>query len=301
LKDVYSTLSGAFAGVYVNDFIDRSQIKKVYMQGKADARSKPEDLQKWTVRNAKGSMVPFSEFSSTQWTYNDEGLERFNGVSAYNVQGSAANGYSSGQAIETAEEIISGMQGAGYAWSGVSYQEKISSGQAPALYALAVIIIFLCLAALYESWSIPLAVLLAAPFGVFGTVLAVSLRGLENNIYFQIALLTSIGLAARNAILMVEFADNLHKNGVPLAQAALKAGLLRIRPIMMTALTFVAGVLPLALSSGVGANSRIAIGTGTAGGTLMSTLFSIFFIPLFFVTVNRIFGKEKEAANENKI
>ena len=299
LSDIYSTLNSAWAGSYVNDFIDRSQIKKVYVQGKADARSTPQDLYKWTVRNNKGDMVSFSEFATTKWTYNAETLERFNGVNAYNVQGSAASGYSSGQAISEAEDIVNGLSGVSYAWSGVSYQEKISSGQAPYLYALAILVIFLCLAALYESWSVPFAVLLVIPFGVLGTVLAVYLRGLENNIYFQIALLTTIGLSARNAILVVEYADDLYKKGMPLAQAALKAGLLRIRPIMMTALTFVAGVLPLAVSTGVGANSRVAIGTGTVGGTLMATALSIFFIPLFFVLVNKVFGKKEEVKNEN--
>ncbi|WP_424244226.1 multidrug efflux pump [Elusimicrobium posterum] len=299
LSDIYSTLNSAWAGSYVNDFIDRTQVKKVYVQGKADARSTPQDLYKWTVRNNKGDMVSFSEFATTNWTYNAETLERFNGVNAYNVQGSAASAYSSGQAINEAEEIVNGLSGVNYAWSGVSYQEKISSGQAPYLYALAILVIFLCLAALYESWSVPLAVLLVIPFGVLGTVVAVYLRGLENNIYFQIALLTTIGLSARNAILVVEFADDLYKKGMPLAEAALKAGLLRIRPIMMTALTFVAGVLPLAVSTGVGANSRVAIGTGTVGGTLAATALSIFFIPLFFVLVNRVFGKKDEVKNEN--
>ncbi|MDR0734973.1 MAG: efflux RND transporter permease subunit [Elusimicrobiota bacterium] len=289
LSEVYSTLNSAWAGSYVNDFIDRSQIKKVYVQGKADSRSKPEDLYKWTVRNGSGDMVSFAEFAGTNWTYSDESLERFNGVNAYNAQGSAAAGYSSGQAMEEAERIVSQIDGANYAWSGLSYQEKISSGQAPALYALAILVIFLCLAALYESWSIPFAVLLIIPFGVFGTVLAAYLRGLENNIYFQIALLTTIGLSARNAIMMVEFADDLYKKGLPLTAAAVKAGILRIRPIMMTALTFAAGVLPLALSTGVGANARAAIGTGSVGGTLAATVLSIFFIPLFFVIVNNLF------------
>jgi multidrug efflux pump len=300
LNDIYSTLNSAWAGGYVNDFIDRSQIKKVYVQGRADARSKPEDLYKWTVRNNKGDMVSFNEFADTNWTYNAESLERFNGVNAYNVQGSAASGFSSGQAIKEAERIVSGIDGINYAWSGVSYQEKISSGQAPVLYAISILVIFLCLAALYESWSVPFAVLLVIPFGVLGTVLAVSLRGLENNIYFQIALLTVIGLAARNAILMVEYAAALYKSGMSLTQAALKAGQMRIRPIMMTALPFVAGVLPLAVSTGVGANSRVAIGTGTVGGTLVATALSIFFIPLFFVLVNRIFGgKKEEVKDEN--
>jgi multidrug efflux pump len=298
LTEIYSTVNTAWAGSYVNDFIDRSQIKKVYVQGQADARSKPEDLYKWTVRNADGNMVSFAEFASTNWTYNAESLERFNGVAAYNVQGSAASGYSSGQAIEEAEKIVSSLDGANYAWSGLSYQEKISSGQSPALYALAILVIFLCLAALYESWSIPLAVMLVIPLGVLGAVLAVYLRGLENNIYFQIALLTTIGLSARNAIMMVEFADTLYKSGMSLPAAAVKAAVLRIRPIMMTALTFVAGVLPLAVSTGVGANSRIAIGTGTVGGTLSATALSVFFIPLFFVIVNKIFGKQ-EVKNEN--
>lgn len=294
LNDVYSTLNTAWAGSYINDFIDRSLVKKVYVQGKADARSKPDDIFKWTVRSKAGDMVSFAEFADTAWTFNAENLERFNGITAYNIKGSAARGFSSGDAINEAEKIVNDIKGANYSWSGLSYQEKISSGQAPLLYALAILIIFLCLAALYESWSIPLAVMLVIPLGVLGTVLAAYSRGLENNIYFQIALLTTIGLCARNAIMMVEFADNLHQKGMGLMQAASKAAVLRIRPIMMTALTFVAGVLPLALSSGVGANSRIAIGTGTVGGTLAATLLAVFFIPLFFVLVNRMFGKREE-------
>ncbi len=294
LTDIYATLNSAWAGSYVNDFIDRSLVKKVYVQGQADSRSKPEDIYKWTVRNQAGDMVSFSEFADTSWTFDAENLERFNGLTAYNIKGSSAEGFSSGDAINEAEKIVNGIDGANYSWSGLSYQEKISSGQAPVLYGLAILIIFLCLAALYESWSIPLAVMLVIPLGVLGAVLAAASRGLENNIYFQIALLTTIGLCARNAIMMVEFADNLHQKGMPLMQAASKAAVLRIRPIMMTALTFVAGVLPLALSSGAGANSRIAIGTGTVGGTLTATLLAVFFIPLFFILVSRIFGKKEE-------
>lgn len=300
LSDIYSTLNTAWAGSYINDFIDRSQVKKVYVQGMAEARSKPEDLYRWTIRSSNGAMIPYSEFADINWTYDAESLERFNGVSAYNVQGSAASGYSSGEAIDEAENIVADFKGVNYAWSGLSYQEKISSGQSASLYALAILVIFLCLAALYESWSIPIAVLLVVPLGVLGAVLAVHLRGLDNNIYFQIALLTTIGLSAKNAILMVEFADNLYKQGMPLLKAAAKAAALRIRPIIMTSLAFIAGVLPLALSTGVGANSRVAIGTGTVGGTTTATLLAIFFIPLFFVAVNKAFNREKKDGAVNK-
>ena len=294
LDDMYDTLNLAWAGEYVNDFIDRSRIKKVYLKSEADFRSKAEDLDAWSVRNEFGLMVPYSEFTAASWNPAPETLERFNGLPAYYIQGSASAGKSSGDAMDAVEKIIAEeLTGASLAWSGLSYQEKAASGQTVLLYSISILVIFLCLAALYESWSIPVAVMLVIPLGVAGSVLAVYLRGLENNIYFQVALVTIIGLSARNAIMMVEFADQSHKSGMSLTQAARQAAVLRLRPILMTALTFGAGVLPLALSSGVGANSRIAIGTGTLGGTLTSTVLCIFLVPVFYLLVSRIFSTEK--------
>ena len=301
IDDMYDTLNAAWAGEYVNDFIDRNRVKKVYLQAEAESRSKPEDLQTWSVRNAAGQMVPYSEFTQPSWVSSPETLERFNGTPAYYVQGSAATGYSSGDAMQAVQNVVAELPGTDFAWSGLSYQEQQASGQTVMLYCASILVIFLCLAALYESWSIPIAVLLVIPLGVLGAVLGAHMRGLENNIYFQVALLTIIGLSARNAIMMVEFADQAHKLGMGLAEAAVHAAVLRLRPIVMTALTFGAGVLPLALSSGVGANSRIAIGTGTLGGTISATFLTIFFIPLFFLLVSRLFAKKRTGSVKHDV
>ena len=300
LTDIDDTLSAAWAGVYVNDFIDRARVKKVYMQGDATSRSKPEDLATWQVRGTDASgnatMTPFSSFASTEWTYGPESLSRYNGLASYSIQGAAANGVSSGTAMDEMQALAAKLPaGTTYSWSGQSYQERLASGQTGKLYAVSIVVVFLCLAALYESWSIPLSVLLVIPLGVVGAVLAATLRGLENDVYFQVALLTTIGLSSKNAILIVEFAAAARARGMGLVAAAIEGARLRLRPILMTSLAFIAGVMPLAVSTGAGANSRVAIGTGIVGGTLTATLLAIFLVPLFFVLVRRLFGDRTPA------
>lgn len=289
LSDVYATLNTAWAGTYVNDFLDRSRIKRVYVQSDAKYRSRPEDLNMWTVRNNKGEMVPLGELVSTKMVQGIESVERYNGLASYQVEGSAAKG-SSGEAMNEIASIADKL-GAVYSWSGLSYQEKKSTGQAMPLYILSITVVFLCLAALYESWSIPISVLLIIPLGVIGVVASTLFRGLENNIYFQVALLATIGLSSKNAIMMITFMDNAVKEGIPLMKAAVEGAAIRMRPILMTSIAFIAGVLPLAVATGIGANSRKAIGTGIIGGTLTATFFALFFVPLFFVLVNRLFRR----------
>jgi len=292
--DVTTTLSNAWGGKYVNDFIDRGRVKKVYMQSDAQFRGLPEDISRWHVRSSDGSMTPFSSFSTTRWTEGPSILSRFNGISSYEIQGRAADGSSSGDAMERLAEIQQELEpGLGFAWSGLSYEEQQSSGQAPLLYALSMLVVFLCLAALYESWAIPFAVLMVVPLGLIGSVLAVTLRGLDNNIYFQVGLLTTIGLSAKNAILIVEFAELSVHQGKGLVASALDAARTRLRPILMTSLAFIVGVLPLAVASGAGAQSRIAIGTAVVGGTLTATFLAIFYVPMFFVIIAALFGHGK--------
>lgn len=286
-SDVSSTLATAWGGSYVNDFIDQGRVKRVYVQGEAQFRSSPEDLSQWFVRGADGSMSPFSAFATTGWSTTPSTTSRFNGVAAFEIQGQPASGVSSGTAMDAMEELAAQIPGTGVAWSGASYQERISSGQAPLLYALSLLVVFLCLAALYESWSIPVAVLLVIPLGLVGAIFAVTLRGLENDVYLQIGLLTTMGLASKNAILMIEFAEMAERQGKRVIDAALEAARIRLRPILMTSFAFIFGVVPLALSTGAGANSRIAIGTSVIGGMLTATLLAIFYIPLFFVIVRR--------------
>ena len=295
MSNIDYTLSAAWAGIYVNDFIDRSRVKRVYIQGDAPYRSKPEDLYTWKIRNASGSMTSFSEFANTKWEYGPEELTRYNGFASYQIQGSAASGISSGDAMNEMDRIANDLSnGTVHSWSGLSYQEKLSTGQSRILYAISILIIFLCLAALYESWSVPFSILLVVPLGVVGAVLAIYFRGLDNDVYFQVALLTTIGLVAKNAILIVEFVDASYKKGTPLLQAAIEGATLRLRPILMTSLAFIAGITPLALSSGAGANSRISIGTGIVGGTLSATILAIFFVPLFFVLIKKVFSSKEE-------
>lgn len=290
LSDINTSLSAAWAGVYVNDFIDRARVKRVYMQSDAPYRSAPEDLSQWYVRSESGTMTPFSAFATTRWTYGPESLSRYNGLASYSIQGAAAEGVSSGTAMDKMEELVGKLPpGAGYDWSGLSYQERLAGGQTATLYTISILVVFLCLAALYESWSVPLSVMLVIPLGVIGAVLAATLRGLENDVYFQVALLTTIGLSAKNAILIVEFAEASYLRGTNLVDAAIEAARLRLRPIIMTSLAFVAGVMPLAVSTGAGANSRISIGTGVVGGTLSATALAIFLVPLFFVLVRKLF------------
>ena len=294
-SDVDNVLTSAWGSRYVNDFVDRGRVKRVYMQADAPYRALPSDLDKWMVRsNATGEMVPFSAFATSHWTMGPTTVARFNGQSAYEIQGQAGPGASSGEAMDRIVELQKQLPaGTSYAWSGLSYQEQLSGGQAPLLYALSVLIVFLCLAALYESWSIPFAVLLVIPLGLIGAVVAVWARGLENNIYFQVGLLTTMGLAAKNAILIVEFAELAHRQGKDALSSALEAARLRFRPILMTSLAFIAGVVPLAVATGAGAQSRIAIGTAVVGGMVTATVLAIFYVPLFFVTIARLFGNDR--------
>jgi multidrug efflux pump len=284
--DVNTTISAAWGGNYVNDFVDRGRVKRVYVQGDAPYRAAPTDIDQWSVRNNLGEMVSFATFAQTGWGVAPVNMWRFNGTPAFEFQGSAAAGQSSGQAMNEISRLASQFSGVSVAWSGASYQQLLSSGQAPLLYGISLLVVFLCLAALYESWSIPLAVLLVIPLGLVGAVFAVTLRGLENDVYLQIGLLTTMGLAAKNAILMIEFAERAEKDeGKGVLESALEAARLRLRPILMTSFAFIFGVFPLAISSGAGANSRIAIGTSVIGGMVTATILAIFYIPLFFVLV----------------
>ena len=294
-RDVDDVLRSAWGSTYVNDFLDRGRVKRVFMQADAPYRALPTDLDNWMVRSAStGRMVPFSAFATTRWVMGPTSVQRFNGLSSYELQGQASEGASSGEAMDRMVELQRQLPaGTGYAWSGLSYQEQLSGGQAPMLYALSVLVVFLCLAALYESWSIPLAVLLVIPLGLVGAVIAVWARGLENNIFFQVGLLTTMGLAAKNAILIVEFAEAAHREGTDPFAAALEAARLRFRPILMTSLAFIVGVIPLAIATGAGAQSRVAIGTAVVGGMTTATLLAIFFVPLFFFTIARLFGSAK--------
>jgi len=285
--DVNQTLSTAWGGRYVNDFIDRGRVKRVFVQGDGPYRSAPEDLYQWFVRGQNGQMAPFSSFAQTSWQVGPVSLARFGGVPSYELQGQASAGTSSGEAMDRIMALAQQIPGVSVAWSGLSYQERLSSGQAPLLYGLSLLVVFLCLAALYESWSIPVAVLLIIPLGLVGAVFAVTLRGLQNDVYLQIGLLTTMGLAAKNAILMIEFAEQAEKAGKRVIDAALEAARIRLRPILMTSLAFIFGVLPLAISTGAGAKSRVAIGTSVIGGMLTATILAIFYIPLFFVLVRR--------------
>jgi multidrug efflux pump len=297
VADINDTLATAWGGTYVNDFIDRGRIKKVYLQADADARMKPEDLSKWYVRNKAGEMVPLSAFTTAHWSYGSPRLERFNGQPSLELQGQAAPGLSSGDAMAAVEEIITKLPlGIGYEWTGTSFEERRSGSQAPALYALSLLVVFLCLAALYESWSVPFAVMLVVPLGVLGALLAAFGRGLSNDVYFQVALLATIGLSSKNAILIVEFAKaQMEKEGKDLITATLEAVRMRLRPILMTSLAFGFGVLPLAIASGAGSGAQNAVGTGVLGGTIAGTLLGIFFIPLFYVVIKRIFKDKPQA------
>ncbi len=297
LSDVTATLSSAWGGTYVNDFIDRGRVKEVYIQGDNEFRSKPTDLNKWFVRSSDGtSMTPFSAFATTRWSYGPESLSRYNGSTSFEIQGENTDGFSSGAAMANMEALADQLPaGSTWAWSGLSLQEKLASGQALSLYAISILVVFLCLAALYESWSVPFSVILVIPLGLLGASLAASFRGLNNDVYFQVALLTTIGLSSKNAILIVEFAEAALNPGSTLTAAAVSAARTRLRPILMTSLAFIAGVMPLAIATGAGANSRIAIGTGIIGGTLTATLLAIFFVPLFFVLVKKVFTRHKDA------
>ncbi|WP_296256691.1 MULTISPECIES: efflux RND transporter permease subunit [unclassified Pseudomonas] len=295
LSDINTTLSIAMGGNYVNDFIDRGRVKKVYVQGEANARMQPEDLKKWYVRNTAGEMVPFASFASGEWVFGSPKLSRYNGVPAEEVLGTPAPGYSTGQAMAEIEQLAKKLPaGIGISWTGLSYEERLSGSQAPALYALSVLVVFLCLAALYESWSIPIAVLLVIPLGVIGALMATSLRGLSNDVFFQVGLLVTVGLAAKNAILIVEFAKELHEQGKGLVEATIEACRMRLRPIVMTSMAFILGVVPLAISSGAGAGSQHSIGTGVIGGMITAVILAIFWVPLFFVSISALFKSKQK-------
>ena len=285
--DVNSTISTAWGGRYVNDFVDRGRVKRVYVQGDAPFRSQPSDINQWFVRNNQGGMVPFSSFAQSSWMTTPTSLSRFLGYRSFEFSGQGAPGVSSGEAMNIMTELASRIPGISVAWAGQSYQERLSSGQAPILYGVALIVVFLCLAALYESWSIPVAVLLVIPLGLVGSIFAVTLRGLENDVYLQVGLITTMGLSAKNAILMVEFAERAEREGMRVIDAAIEAARIRLRPILMTSFAFIFGVLPLALATGAGANSRAAIGTAVVGGMLTATILAVFYIPFFFVLVRR--------------
>ncbi|ENM3695243.1 efflux RND transporter permease subunit [Salmonella enterica] len=296
LSDINETISAALGGYYVNDFIDRGRVKKVYVQADAQFRMLPGDINNLYVRSANGEMVPFSTFSSARWIYGSPRLERYNGMPSMELLGEAAPGRSTGEAMSLMENLASQLpNGIGYDWTGMSYQERLSGHQAPALYAISLIVVFLCLAALYESWSIPFSVMLVVPLGVVGALLAASLRGLNNDVYFQVGLLTTIGLSAKNAILIVEFAkDLMEKEGRGLIEATLEASRMRLRPILMTSLAFILGVMPLVISRGAGSGAQNAVGTGVMGGMLTATLLAIFFVPVFFVVVKRRFNRHHD-------
>ncbi|EAO9582797.1 efflux RND transporter permease subunit [Salmonella enterica] len=296
LSDINETISAALGGYYVNDFIDRGRVKKVYVQADAQFRMLPGDINNLYVRSANGEMVPFSTFSSARWIYGSPRLERYNGMPSMELLGEAAPGRSTGEAMSLMENLASQLpNGIGYDWTGMSYQERLSGNQAPALYAISLIVVFLCLAALYESWSIPFSVMLVVPLGVVGALLAASLRGLNNDVYFQVGLLTTIGLSAKNAILIVEFAkDLMEKEGRGLIEATLEASGMRLRPILMTSLAFILGVMPLVISRGAGSGAQNAVGTGVMGGMLTATLLAIFFVPVFFVVVKRRFNRHHD-------
>ncbi|MGV8001102.1 efflux RND transporter permease subunit [Photorhabdus temperata subsp. temperata] len=299
ISDINSTLSTMFGGNYVNDFIDRGRVKKVYVQSEAPYRMLPGDIYKLYVRNKHGEMVPLSAFadmSKEPWTYGSPRLERYNGLPSMEILGEAAPGKSTGDAMALMEELASQLpNGIGFDWTGMSYQERLSGNQAPALYALSLIVVFLCLAALYESWSIPFSVMLVVPLGIVGALLATTFRGLDNDVYFKVGLLTTIGLSAKNAILIVEFAkDLMEKEGKGLIEATLDAVRMRLRPILMTSLAFMLGVIPLVLSNGAGSGSQNAVGTGVLGGMIAATSLAIFFVPVFFVVIRRRFSKKAE-------
>lgn len=289
IADVNNIFSTAWASAYVNDFVDNGRVKKVYVQGEPQFRMLPEDVGKWYVRNATGEMVPFSAFTSGHWIYGSPRLERYNGVPSMNILGQGAPGVSSGDAMLAMEDLVAQLpEGVGYQWTGMSLQERQSGNQAPMLYALSILVVFLCLAALYESWSVPLAVMLVVPLGVIGAVLFAMGRGMSNDVYFQVGLLTTIGLACKNAILIVEFAKALHEQGKDLLTATMEAVRMRLRPIIMTSLAFMLGVLPLVIATGAGSGSQNAIGTGVFGGMFSATVLAIYFVPVFFVVVFKL-------------
>jgi hydrophobe/amphiphile efflux-1 (HAE1) family protein len=294
IADLNDTLSSEIGSSYINDFVDRGRVKHVYMQADAPYRMSPEDIDRLYVRASNGQMTPFSAFANSHWEIGPAKLERYNGLPSFEIQGQSAPGKSSGAAIAEMERLVAKLPpGVGSEWTATSYQEKLAGGAAPGLYGLSMLVVFMCLAALYESWSIPVAVMLVMPLGIAGALAAAQLRGFYNDVYFQVGLLTTIGLSAKNAILIVEFAYDAERNGASSIDAALEAAALRLRPILMTSLAFIAGVTPLALSNGAGAGSQTDIGTGVIGGMLSATVFAIFLVPLFFILVRGGFRRRR--------
>ncbi|ERK12567.1 MAG: efflux RND transporter permease subunit [Pantoea sp.] len=300
MTDINNTLSVAWGSSYIDQFMYNGRVKEVYLMGKADSRVTPSDLNKWYFRNSSGTMVPFSAFASGKWVYGSPHFERFNGLTAEEILGSPAPGKSTGEAMKAVEDLAKQLpSGFRVQWYGISYEEQASGNQTTQLYAISILVVFLCLAALYESWSIPFSVILVVPLGVLGTICAVLLRGLQNDVFFQVGLLTTVGLAAKNAILIVEFAKELHeREGKSLIEAAVEAARLRIRPIIMTSMAFILGVLPLTISNGAGAGSQHSIGTAVAGGMITATFLAIFFVPMFYVVVSQFFARKKKASVE---
>ncbi|MBS1199402.1 MAG: multidrug efflux transporter permease subunit [Proteobacteria bacterium] len=297
VASINETLSAAWGGQYIDDFIDRGRVKRVMVQADAPFRMMPEDLRRWSVRNASGEMVPFSAFATWRWDYGSPRLERFNGLPAVQINGEAAPGVSSGDAMAEVERLVGQLSaGVGVAWTGASYQERAAGAQTPMLYTLSILVVFLCLAALYESWSVPTAVLMVVPLGILGTVLATLLRGYERDVYFQVAMLATVGLSSKNAVLIIQFAKENVEKGMDVVGAVVAACRDRLRPILMTSIAFGFGVLPLASATGAGSGAQRAIGTGVLGGMAVGTFLGIFFIPLFFVTVFRLSGGGKRGA-----
>ncbi|MDR3377476.1 MAG: efflux RND transporter permease subunit, partial [Verrucomicrobiae bacterium] len=299
LSDLNNVLSTCFGSAYVNNFVDGSRVQRVIVQLDAPFRMKPEDIGQVYVRNSAGTMVPLSAVTTMKWSYGSPNLQRYNGFPSMEIVGTPAAGRSSSVAMQAMEEMAAKLPaGIGYEWTGQSYEERLSSSQAPMLYAISLIVVFLCLAALYESWSIPTAVLLVVPLGIVGALAATWLRGLENDVYFKVGFLTIIGLSTKNAILIVEFAKEAQARGLGVVEATLEAVRLRLRPILMTSLAFILGVTPLAVAWGAGSASQNAIGTGVIGGMITATVLAIFLVPVFFVVIRRIFGASRVQAGK---
>ena len=295
ISTIHEAISAAFGSAYVNDFIQSGRVKRVYVQADAPYRMLPTDLNKVYVRNTSGKMVPFTSFASTSWTAASPRLERFNGFPSLNIWGETAPGVSTGDAMKAMEEIAAKLPpGTGYDWTGLSYQERMATAQGPVLYAFSILVIFLCVAALYESWTIPFVNLLMLPLGVFGAMLATYLRGFPNDVYFQIGFLTTMGLSTKNAILIIQFIKEQRLQGESLVDATLAAVRIRFRPVIMTSLAFFFGTLPLAIATGAGAGAMNAIGTAVTGGMLSATFIDLIFIPLFFVVISTIFGGKQD-------
>jgi multidrug efflux pump len=299
VSDLDATIQGALGSEFVNQFMRDGRVKQVYVQGETDTRMLPSDLSRWYVRNAAGNMVPFDAFLAGAWTLGPQKVESYNGLTSFEILGAPSPTSSTGTAMATMDRLIAQLPtGIGYEWTGQSYEEQKSGSQTLPLYAISLTVILLCLAALYESWPIPISVLLVVPLGVIGAIIATSARGLDNDVYFQVGLLTTVGLAVKNAILIVEFAKAFFDAGTPLVESAIKAAQERLRPILMTSIAFAFGSLPLAVASGAGAASRIAIGTAVIGGMLSATALAIFFVPVFFVAVLRLFRVTPKRAPE---